>query len=564
MTDANDNQAIAGATVKAVQNGTTKRQTSTDANGFYRMQLPVGQYTIQVSKTNYETGSAQVTIDLDQTTTTDFSLRTPRGEVTPPSLEFVLQRNQTDTKTLTLSNTGGLPMTWDVKESGGGAAMPSRGGSKLHRIELSKDERANPGWAGNQAHGHAPRVDAGAPLAPTWSTIANYPTGIMDNSTAFIDGKEYSVGGFDSNFVITNVANVYNPGSNTWAPIANTPMAREKPGVAAVNGLLYVTGGWDTFGTPIAETDVYDPSTNTWSTVAPNPSPTAAPGVAVADGKIYFVGGCADGACTPSAHVARYDPSSDSWDSVASYPTTDSWRGAAGSAARSTAPAASAVRQRTARQVYDPGTDSWSPIAAMPIDLWGSWSAGERDARRLGRRHPGDQHGHEPGVPYDPSTDRWTGSRTRSSRATGGAAHAASTRSAAPREDSAQRRIRRSCPNSIRRLDGRSMAVGEPDQSRRPGRHDGQRHRRHARAGSGQRLPGHPDVPHQQRPAPEPAGPGAAGRAGVGPQLRRRRVHERRRRAVVGRSGIHNCKRGGLRPVSEEDGEHPLGDRRDA
>jgi N-acetylneuraminic acid mutarotase len=410
VTDANDTLAVAGATVKAVQNGTTKRQTSTDASGFYRMQLPVGNYTLEASKTNYETGTADVTITENQTTTHDFSLRTPRGEVTPPSLEFVLQRNETQTKTLTLSNTGGLQMTWDVKESGGGAAMPSRQGSKLRRIELSKNELADPGWAGNQAHGHAPRVDAGAPLAPTWSTIANYPTGIMDNSAAIIDGKEYSVGGFDSNFVITNSGNVYDPGSNTWAPIANMPMAREKPGVAAINGLLYVTGGWDTFGTPIAQTDVYDPSTNSWSTVAANPSPTAAPGVAVADGKMYLVGGCADSNCTPSAHVARYDPASDSWDSVASYPTTDSWEACGG--INGNVYCSGGVNGSTtlaSGNAYDPGSNSWSPIANMPIDLWGSVSGAANGMLVVSS---GVTNGFNTvtneGFTYDPSADSWT------------------------------------------------------------------------------------------------------------------------------------------------------------
>ena len=38
-----------------MQNGNIVRQASTDANGFYRMQLPVGNYTIEASKTNYAT-----------------------------------------------------------------------------------------------------------------------------------------------------------------------------------------------------------------------------------------------------------------------------------------------------------------------------------------------------------------------------------------------------------------------------------------------------------------------------------------------------------------------------
>jgi Malectin domain/Carboxypeptidase regulatory-like domain/Viral BACON domain len=122
VTDANDNLAISGATVKALQNGSVVRQTTTDANGFYRMQLFVGDYTIEASKTNYVTGSANVSIVEDQTITQDFSLATARAEVDPTSLEFIVPADQTRTKTLRLSNTGSADMTWEVRESGGGTA----------------------------------------------------------------------------------------------------------------------------------------------------------------------------------------------------------------------------------------------------------------------------------------------------------------------------------------------------------------------------------------------------------------------------------------------------------
>jgi N-acetylneuraminic acid mutarotase len=411
VTDANDNLAIAGATVKALQNGSVVRQTTTDASGFYRMQLFVGDYTVEASKANYQTGSAPVTITEDQTTTQDFSLLTPRGEVSPTSLQFIVPADQTRTKTLTLSNTGSLPMTWDVKESGGGAALPSRqAGSKLLNVKLSKDELADPGWMGNRTRTFGPRLDAGPPLAPTWSTIANYPQPIMDNSAAFIDGKEYVVGGFNFSLGVTNIGNVYDPGTDSWAPIANMAVAREKPGVAEVNGLLYVTGGWDTAGNPTAQTEVYDPSSNTWSTVAPNPSPTAAPGVAVLDGKIYFVGGCADSFCTPSAHVSRYDPAADSWDSIAPYPTTDSWESCGGINGRVyCAGGVSGGTTFSSGNVYDPGSDSWSPIASMPIDLWGSvYGAANGMLVVSSGVTQGFNTVTNQGFTYDPSADSWT------------------------------------------------------------------------------------------------------------------------------------------------------------
>jgi Malectin domain/Carboxypeptidase regulatory-like domain/Kelch motif/Viral BACON domain len=409
--DDNDHLGIGGATVKALQNGNVVRQTSTDPSGFYRMQLPIGNYTIEASKTNYETGSANVTINLDQTTTQDFSLRTPRGEVTPTSLEFVVQRNETQTKTLTLSNTGGLPMTWDVKESGGGEALPSRqSGSKLLNVKLSKDQLADPGWMGNRTRTFGPRLDAGPPLAPTWSTIANYPQPIMDNSAAFIDGKEYVVGGFNFSLGVTNIGNVYDPGTDSWAPIANMPVAREKPGVAEVNGLLYVTGGWDTAGNPIARTDVYDPSTNSWSTVAPNPHPTAAPGVAVADGKIYAVGGCADSFCTTSATVVRYDPGSDSWATVAAYPHTNAWESCGGINGQVYCSGGTdGFNTFQDGAVYDPGSDSWSPIADMPIDLWASvYGAANGMLVISSGVTQGFNTVTNQGFTYDPGADSWT------------------------------------------------------------------------------------------------------------------------------------------------------------
>jgi hypothetical protein len=122
VTDANDNLAVSGATVKAVQNGSVVRQTTSDATGFYRMQLFVGDYTVEASKTNYVTESSPVTIEEDLTATRDFSLSTARAEVSPTSLEFIVPPDQSRTKTLRLSNTGSADMTWEVRESGGGTA----------------------------------------------------------------------------------------------------------------------------------------------------------------------------------------------------------------------------------------------------------------------------------------------------------------------------------------------------------------------------------------------------------------------------------------------------------
>jgi subtilisin family serine protease len=128
VTDANDGEPVAGATVQAVQDRVAIRQVTTDATGHYRLHVPLGSYSVEVSKTNYGTESVAVTVDQeDQTIVRDFVLRTARGEVAPAALQFIVPPNQTRTSTLTLSNTGTLDMTWAVHETVGELAPADAG-----------------------------------------------------------------------------------------------------------------------------------------------------------------------------------------------------------------------------------------------------------------------------------------------------------------------------------------------------------------------------------------------------------------------------------------------------
>jgi subtilisin family serine protease len=126
VTDANDGEAVAGATVAAIREGSVFRQTTTDGDGFYRMQLPLDTYTVEASRTNYVTESAEVVLDEeDEVVTQDFTLRTARGEVSPDSFTLVVPQGEQRTRTLELSNTGSADMTWEIREAGGGAAQAS-------------------------------------------------------------------------------------------------------------------------------------------------------------------------------------------------------------------------------------------------------------------------------------------------------------------------------------------------------------------------------------------------------------------------------------------------------
>jgi hypothetical protein len=117
VTDANDGAPVVGATVRALQDGAVVRETTTNADGRYRLQVPLGTYTIEASAQNYSTGTAEATIDEEnEVVTRDFELRGARAEVDPASLEFIVPPGEQRDQTLTLTNTGTLDLVWEAQE----------------------------------------------------------------------------------------------------------------------------------------------------------------------------------------------------------------------------------------------------------------------------------------------------------------------------------------------------------------------------------------------------------------------------------------------------------------
>lgn len=120
ITDANDGQPVSGVSVTASNDDGAVRSTTTNSNGVYRLQLTEGEYTLEVSKTNYVSASAEVTVIEDETVAADFSLLTAKGVVTPSTIELVLGQGEGRTRTLTLGNVGSAEMQYEVREAGGG------------------------------------------------------------------------------------------------------------------------------------------------------------------------------------------------------------------------------------------------------------------------------------------------------------------------------------------------------------------------------------------------------------------------------------------------------------
>jgi len=116
VSDANDRLAVQGATVQVKTGGSAE----TDANGYYQIPLPLDTFTLTASAPNYEEQAATVVLDtLDQAVAQDFVLRTARATVSPASLTFSIGTGGSASQSLTISDTGGLRLTWDIEESGG-------------------------------------------------------------------------------------------------------------------------------------------------------------------------------------------------------------------------------------------------------------------------------------------------------------------------------------------------------------------------------------------------------------------------------------------------------------
>ena len=310
-----------------------------------------------------------------------------------------------------------------------------------------------------------PGVDAGTPKDPTWSQIADYPTGIMDNAADFIDGKEYSVGGIDTSFTLQNKGYAYSSADNTWAPIANMANARREARRRrgqrqAVRhrrlGLRWDAGRRDRGVRPADEhLDHRRRRTRARRPRRASPSSTARSTSSAA----------ARTATAPRPTRSRCTTRpANTWSSAADYPIGDAWQGCGGINGKVyCAGGSSGSSTFKSGNVYDPASNSWSPIADLPIDLWGS-----ARSRRTGCSSisSGVTNGFNTitnqGFAYDPAAIAGLRCPTRSSRAT------------APRRMrllQGRRLIRRVQPDAgigeaVRarpvRRDRRAVAVGEP------------------------------------------------------------------------------------------------------
>jgi N-acetylneuraminic acid mutarotase len=417
--DANTGAGVNGATVTSVSDPSVTATTAPTTgdpsigDGFYYTFLPSGSQALTAAKSHYTTASSTVTVAADAVTPANFTLQAGQLVITPTTISQTIGMGSSATQNVTLTDTGKAPVNVKLYEQPGGFTMQGVSGTvtgaPIQRVSgtftpLSQVEATKLGIAVKPA---TPSV---APYAAPWTTVANYPSAIMDNAVATdtTTGLVYSVGGSTTTGTIA-AGYVYDPSTQAWTALPPMQNAREEPQAAFINGKLYVVGGWSTSGSTIPAMEIYDPGAGTWSTGASIPTAYAGASVAVLNGKMYVIGGCDPVNCGHT-DVQVYDPGSNSWSTAASYPEPISWEGCGAISGKIYCAGGTAGSSDTAdAYAYDPSADSWTTIAKLPIDLWAmGYTAANGQLQVSGGVTNGFNTVTNQGYSYDPSAGTWT------------------------------------------------------------------------------------------------------------------------------------------------------------
>ncbi|HVF72562.1 MAG TPA: kelch repeat-containing protein [Chthoniobacterales bacterium] len=190
-----------------------------------------------------------------------------------------------------------------------------------------------------------------------WKVLSDMPTPRQELATAVLNGKIYTLGGYDADVRATKTVEVYNPATNSWTTAADLLTGNQHNAAAVAAGKLYSFGGL------ARSTAVYDPVTNTWAAVATmNVAHSNTAAVGVINDLIYVAGGTPDGTA-----VEVFDPATNIWTMRA--PMKVGRNHCAGGVINGkfyVAAGRGSTGAATALEVYDPQTNNWTTLASMP------------------------------------------------------------------------------------------------------------------------------------------------------------------------------------------------------
>ncbi|MCX5065870.1 S8 family serine peptidase [Micromonospora lupini] len=118
VVDKNDGQPVAGAKVSFSNKDGLVETVTTNGTGVVHRQLPVGDYTMTVDAPNYTTAAYPFSLDkLYAKATVDARLITGVAGLKADGLDALLGADQNGTGSLTLTNNGSAPLTYNLGEA---------------------------------------------------------------------------------------------------------------------------------------------------------------------------------------------------------------------------------------------------------------------------------------------------------------------------------------------------------------------------------------------------------------------------------------------------------------
>lgn len=233
--------------------------------------------------------------------------------------------------------------------------------------------------------GPAPELDAdaGASAAPAalpslpgsleWKALAAGPNSHAENVAVLLDGRIYSIGGYDSTNNMDGVAlaapmpgaapsayvDVYDILTDTWTRGPDYPVALDHQAGAASMGAVYVFDGTTSYKLAGAMKE--------WTGFSPPPFRPAVAATDPATGLIYLAEW---GTGQEAMGFARYDPRTDSYEELPDYPEGRNHNAAAWVGGRfylSVGDLRGHAVNTVRTDIYDPAANAWTTGAPNPV-----------------------------------------------------------------------------------------------------------------------------------------------------------------------------------------------------
>lgn len=158
---------------------------------------------------------------------------------------------------------------------------------------------------------------------PGWTPAPPMPDGpTQETAVVELNGRIYSLGGFDAAFTVLDRVHVFDPATCMWSAGPALPRPLHHVNAAVLGGRIYVVGALTDLGfVAVGDTMSIDPETESaWTMHTPMPAGTerGSSQTAVVGDSIVVAGGLRGGSL-PQA--SAYRPSTDEWRALPSLPT---------------------------------------------------------------------------------------------------------------------------------------------------------------------------------------------------------------------------------------------------